>query len=192
MSIPSQFFACVIQCRFSSQMDVFRWIINDSAYRVCAILHDRDIVSEAHDILNPDNTTVSLAVGDRVPAHYHMIIKTARRITEDSLTKRFGSYVTFQRLSDPCEYARYLTHDTFSARDKVHYEEEAVIGDTAFYSELVRKAITVDETQIYFRLRNYIERCGDIKHAVDYALLHNDIDVYKFCASHAYFVHNML
>lgn len=193
MSIPSYFFVAVFQCRFPQQMEVFRWLLNDKAYRVCAIIHDRDIATEDHEILSPDSDeSIKISAGDRVPEHYHMIIKTARRITAESMTKRFGGYVNFQAASDPCEYARYMTHDTFSAKDKVKYEDSAIIGDTALYHDLIRKAITVDESQIYQRLRLYLEKCGSPKNAINYALAHNDIEVYKFAASHAYFVNNLL
>ena len=193
MSIPSFYFVAVFQCRFSSQMDVFRWLINDKAYRVCAICHDRDIAMEDHKILMPDSSdTLTIKKGERVPEHYHAIIKTARRITADSLSKRFGGYVHFENASDPCEYARYLTHDTFSSREKVRYESSAVIGDTSLYAELVRQAVSVDECQVYHRLRLYLEKSGSPREAIQYALAHNDIEVYKFAASHAYFVNNLL
>ena len=188
MSIPSYYFCAVFQCRFCVQMDVFRWILNDSGYRMCAIIHDRDISPDDHEILAPNNETITVRKGDRIPEHYHAIIKVSRRITAESMSKRFGSYVHFEACSDPCQYARYLTHDTFDSRDKVRYESSAIIGDTALYSELIRRAITVDETQVYHRLRIYIERCGSPKDAIYYALMHDDIEVYKWASAHAYFV----
>lgn len=190
MSIPSYYFCAVFQCRYQGQMDVFRWILNDSGYRVCAICHDRDIAAVEHDILmdGPGSVPFTVHEGDRIPEHYHAIIKVSRRITAESMSKRFGGYVHFESCSDPCEYARYLTHDTFDSRDKVRYESSAIIGDTALYHELVRRAITVDETQIYHRLRLYIERCGSPKDAIYYALMHDDIEVYKWASAHAYFV----
>lgn len=188
MSIPSYYFCAVFQCRFREQMDVFRWIMNDSSYRICAIVHDRDIATEDHEAAFPDGDTIVIHAGERIPEHYHAIIKVSRRITAESMSKRFGGYVHFEACSDPCEYARYLTHDTFSSRDKVRYEASSVIGDTALYHELVRRAITVDETQVYHRLRLYIERCGSPKDAIYYALMHDDIEVYKWASAHAYFV----
>ena len=188
MSVPSFYFAAVFQCRFSDQMSVFRWILNDSGYRVCAIIHDRDTAYEDHAVSMPDGSEIEIKSGERVPEHYHAIIKVSRRITAESMCKRFGGYVHFEALSDPSEYARYMVHDTFASRNKPRYEQSAVIGDTALYSELVRRAVTVDDTQIYHRLRLYIERCGSPKEAIYYALMHDDIDVYKWASSHAYFV----
>lgn len=193
MSVSSVYFCAVVQSRISSQMDVFRWILNDSSYRVCAIEHTKDICDNTHEILlDTEGNTAEIKEGDSIPPHWHILLKSSRRLTADSMTKRFGGYVHFQICSDPAEYARYLTHDTFAARNKYSYESSAVIGDSAFYNELVRRAITVDETQIYNRLFIYISRCGDVKSAIRYALQHDDIDVFKFAASHAYFVNNLL
>lgn len=192
-SVTSVYFCAVAQSRISSQMDVFRWLLNDSSYRVCAIEHNRDISDSSHEILlDADGNTAEIKEGDLIPAHWHILIKSSARLADNTMTKRFGGYLHFQICSDPHEYARYLTHDTFRSKDKFQYEQSAVVGDTAFYNELLRRAVTVDQVQIYHRLRIYLDRCGDNKSAIRYALAHDDIEVVKFAASHAYFVNNLM
>lgn len=192
MSTSTIWHCCIIQQRFPHQMEVYRWLLNDSAYRVCSILHDKDISDEEYTVCEPDGKELTIKQGERKPAHYHCIIKCSRRLTEESMTKRFGGYVNFQACSDPCEYARYITHDTFMSKHKMHYDSSDIIGDTALYSELVRSAITVDESQLFHRLRLYINQAGSSRGAVLLALQHNDVDVLRFCASHAYFVNNLI
>ena len=60
-------------------MSVFRWILNDSGYRVCAIIHDRDTAYEDHAVSMPDGSEIEIKSGERVPEHYHAIIKQYHR-----------------------------------------------------------------------------------------------------------------
>lgn len=135
---PSDKFCAVIQSDFSEQMDVLRWLQKDPYYNVVVALHDVDTYSE-DDIPedengqrvrvrdNPDGTQSQFHVGDCKPAHYHLIVKTPSKIRANSLAKRFCGAVHFETLHDAQEYARYLTHSTFAARDKTQYDAEKAI-----------------------------------------------------------------
>lgn len=135
---PSDKFGAVIQADFPEQMDVLRWLQKDPFYTVIAALHDSDKYTD-EDIPedengqrvrvrdNADGTKSEFRVGDVKPAHYHLIVKTSSKIRANSLAKRFCGAVHFEALHDAQEYARYLTHSTFAAREKTQYDAEQAI-----------------------------------------------------------------
>lgn len=130
---PSDKFGAVIQADYAEQMDVLRWLQKDSFYTVVVALHDADVYADddipedengrrVHVRKNPDDTESEYHVGDRKPAHYHLIVRTSSKIRAASLTKRFCGQVHFEALNDAQEYARYLTHSTYQARHKTQYD----------------------------------------------------------------------
>lgn len=145
------YFGAVVQADFSSQMDVFRWLLSDNAYLVCYILHDKDTYtpeeiaehsggSEVYTRTNGDGTQSEFRAGDVKPAHYHLIFKVQKRMRASSLAKRFSGQLHFELLSDAASNARYLTHSTFDSRQKHQYKLECVK-----FSE-----VTQNQSQIMF------------------------------------------
>lgn len=152
----TKYHVAVIQCDFTEQMGVYRYIMQDSQYIVVAALHDKDIYTaeeiKAHSgndsgvyvRKNPDGTESEFRAGDCKPAHIHMLIQTRAKIRSSSLTSRFSRQVHFQPASDRWEYARYLLHRTYTAKDKYQYQESALafsdasmVDSAAWYKELV-------------------------------------------------------
>lgn len=132
---PVDKFVAVAQCDFHEQMEVVRWLQKDPFYTVILALHHSDIY-EADDFeegqksrvrVNGDGSQSEFFAGDAKPAHIHMIIKTATKIRASSLEKRFSGQLHFEACSDVQEYARYLTHSTFAARNKAQYNAEEII-----------------------------------------------------------------
>lgn len=152
----TKYHAAVVQCDSPEQMEVYRYIMQDPQYIVVSALHDKDIYT-AEEITehsgndsgvyvrkNPDGTESEFRAGDCKPAHIHMLIQTRAKIRSSSLTSRFAQQVHFQPVSDRWEYARYLLHRTYSAKDKYQYKESALvfsdasmIDSAAWYKELV-------------------------------------------------------
>lgn len=152
----TKYHAAVVQCDSPEQMEVYRYIMQDSQYIVVAALHDKDTYT-AEEIQehsgndsgvyvrkNPDGTESEFRAGDCKPAHIHMLIQTRAKIRSVSLSKRFSSQVHFQSCSDRWEYARYLLHRTYTARDKYQYKESALVfsesstvDSAAWYKELI-------------------------------------------------------
>lgn len=133
---PSNKFCAVIQADFSEQMDVLRWLKQDPFYIVIVAEHSADTYAEddfkedengVKVRKNGDGTESEFRVGDSKPLHYHVMVQTASKIRAGSLSKRFCNQVHFQALNDAQEYARYLTHSTFAARNKAQYDAEKAI-----------------------------------------------------------------
>ena len=133
---PSTKFCAVIQADYADQMDVLRWLKTDPYYIVIVAEHSADTYAE--DDFKPeekgvkvrkngDGTESEFRVGDAKPLHYHVMVQTASKIRAGSLSKRFCGQVHFQALNDAQEYARYLTHSTFAARNKAQYDAEKAI-----------------------------------------------------------------
>lgn len=130
------YFCAVVQADSPEQMDAMRWMMQDRQYFVIAALHDKDtytaeeITEKGTDGVyvrkNADGTESQYKAGDVKPAHYHLLIKTRAKMRAESLTKRFCSQVHFQTCSDRYEYARYLLHNTYSARDKYQYSADCL------------------------------------------------------------------
>lgn len=133
---PSNKFCAVIQADYPEQMDVLRWLKSDPYYIVIVAEHsadtyaDDDFKPEENGVKvrkNADGTESEFRVGDAKPLHYHIMVQTASKIRAGSLSKRFCNQLHFQALNDAQEYARYLTHSTFAARNKAQYDAEKAI-----------------------------------------------------------------
>lgn len=152
----TKYHVAVVQCDFTEQMDVYRYIMRDPQYIVVAALHDKDIYTDeeirehsgndsgVYVRKNPDGTESELHVGDCKPTHIHMLIQTRAKIRSSSLTKRFSQQVHFLSCSDRWEYARYLLHRTYTARDKYQYKESTLVfsesstvDSAAWYKKLI-------------------------------------------------------
>lgn len=131
------YFGAVVQADFSSQMDVFRWLLQDTGYLVAYILHDSDTYtaeeiaekSDGGDCIkrtNEDGTESEFRAGDVKPAHYHLLLKVQKKMRGSSLANRFCNQLHFEGLSDSSSYARYMTHSTFDARKKHRYKVQEV------------------------------------------------------------------
>lgn len=159
---PSDKFVAVIQADFHEQVEVLRWLQKDKFYTVIIALHASDSYDEddfeyganSRTRQNGDGSTSEYFAGDSKPAHYHLIVKTSSKIRADSLSKRFCNQVHFQACSDVQEYARYLTHSTFAARNKAQYNAEEMIeplcSPTAWkwYTDLVNSDDSDDVCEI--------------------------------------------
>lgn len=131
------YFGAVVQADFTSQMDVFRWLLQDTSYLVSYILHDKDVFT-AEEIAqkadggncikrtNGDGTESEFHAGDVKPAHYHVLLKVQKKMRGSSLANRFCNQLHFEGLSDAASYARYMTHSTFDARNKHQYEVQEI------------------------------------------------------------------
>lgn len=184
----SMWMCAVIQADFTEQMDVFRWLQTDNQYRCIWILHDHDLTEEEHVRKMPDGSEVTLKVGDRKYPHYHIIVKIPSKLSAETFSKRFGNYVNFQVCGDSKEYARYLTHETFSARDKYKYSRDEVCGDTALYHDLMVGAKDDDTCDIVERFADLVTLCnGDKALAVKMLCATHDISAVKSIMAHAYF-----
>ena len=136
----------------------------------------------------PDGSEVVLKVGDRKYPHYHIIIKIPSKLSAETFSKRFGNYVNFQVCGDSKEYARYLTHETFSARDKYKYAREDICGDIALYHDLMVGAKDDDSCDIVERFAELTNLCnGDKALAVKMLCATHDISAIKSIMAHAYF-----
>lgn len=135
-------FIAVVQCDYSHQMDVFRWILNDASYACIWIRHDKDKYT-VEDIAersengvdyitrkNGDGSESQFRAGDFKPAHIHMIIRVRKKMRASTLSKRFCEQVHFeataQKYGDTFEACRYLTHESFRARSKYQYSRDCV------------------------------------------------------------------
>lgn len=147
----SIYFTAIVQADYATQMDVYRWLLQDRSYIIVAILHDRDKYT-ADEIAkkgkngvykrkNGDGTESEFREGDIKPPHYHIMIKTPHKTTAKTLSKRFCKQVNFQRQSDRHYYAAYLLHETFDSRFKAHYDE----------SELIYSDATIAASVAYYR-----------------------------------------
>lgn len=184
----STWMCAVVQADFQEQMDVFRWLQNDTQYRIIWILHDHDTVEEEHFRKMPDGTEKKLEKGATKFPHYHIIVKIPSKLSSETFSKRFGSYVNFQVCGDSKEYARYLTHETFSARDKYKYSRDDVSGDMSLYHDLMVCAKDDDTCDIIERFSDMVNLCnGDKALAVKMLCATHDISAVKSIMSHAYF-----
>lgn len=183
-------FGVVVQLDEPHQMEVLRWLKNDSTYRIIWILHDRDF----HDD------------GTRKAPHIHGIVKAPRKMQGKTMLKRFGGYLYFKALGDPAEYARYLTHSTFASRGKTRYDSNEIQGDLALYNELVRmqEATPIEAVERWIGYKKAFVASGGLdelpsqlerreiekeldKGALALALDAGDIQLVKSIMSHSYF-----
>lgn len=206
---PAQYtaFCAVVQCDYSNQMDVFRWLCSDSVYTLVWILHDRDRFTvddmdkdengnrlDYHERTDGQGAKTRYKVGDIKPPHIHMIVKCGAKLQENTMAGRFGNYVHFDGLSDIQAYALYLTHRTFDARNKYQYPEMAVQGDLNQYAEWAHLA--QDEIEMGRRWLDYVHQareCSDadtFSTALKLAIAAGDKTLYKSVMSHSYFYKN--
>lgn len=176
-------FAFVAQADISEQMEVVHWIRQDPRYRVVTILHDRDIYEEDTEITRNDEKVMKHA-GETKPAHYHGIIRVGAKITSLSLVKRFGGYLHFELLNDPGEYAHYMLHATFNARNKQPYYYGDLLDDVALWGEIADGEREHDVCGVVERVTSYREN-GEI--SVDKMLAERDAIALRALISHSYF-----
>lgn len=181
---------CVIQCDFSHQMDVFRWLKDDDQYRCIYICHDHDICDEERDREDESGNTTHLQVGDLKPEHIHMIIKLQKRMSPDTFSKRFGCYVNFQLCADPSEYARYFTHDTFGSKHKHHYAKSNVRGDLQLYQDLLKGQKTHDSLSVVQRYIDMVREGIPHTDIISEICSRGDADLLNSIMGHSYFYNN--
>lgn len=195
-ALQSVWMRCIVQCDFSDQMEVFRWLVSDPTYQVCYILHDRDTIDteeEEHERVMPDGTTKEMKVGMKKFPHYHMIVRLPKKLTADTFSKRFGNYVHFQVCSDPADYCRYFMHHTFTSRNKVQYSRSEIKGDADMIADLLKSIKSTDIIQCVRRFAEVSMICGgDAKKIVDTLCAESDSDTLKNVVSHPYFYDRFL
>lgn len=183
------FFGFVAQADEPGQMDVVRWLRNDCRYRVVTILHDRDIhdeesVKKKRKAGTPDEELPH--VGDTKAAHFHGIVRVGSKVTAQSLSKRFGGYLHFELLHDPAEYAAYMLHATFNARDKVQYKKSELQDDVALWEEISdTEKSGMDISSVVELVASYRSEDGQIN--VDEMLRNRDTLALRALMSHSYF-----
>lgn len=202
---PTDKFLAVIQADFPEQMDVLRWLVKDPYYTVIVALHDRDTYEatdmddgqETHKRTNGDGTESEFRPGDVKPAHYHLIIKTRTKIRATALQNRFCGQVHFEAASDAQEYARYLTHSTFAARNKHQYNaDEAILPHTPasgwkLYTDLIS---THDADEICDIIEDFAAACETMNKSdivVSLAKARN-VTALKSIMAHGYFYDKIL
>lgn len=205
---PFDKFGAVIQADYPEQMDVLRWLQNDAFYTVVVALHDNDTFSDddipenedgkrIHTRKNADGTESQFTVGDRKPSHYHLIVRTSSKIRAGSLTKRFSGIVHFEALHDAQEYARYLTHSTFAARQKTQYDADKAIRPHTpatgwkMYCDLMQ---TQEDTDICNIIEDWVTLTNGMSKAdaVMQLAQMRRTDALKSVMAHAYFYDKIL
>lgn len=177
-------FGFVAQADISEQMEVVRWLRNDTRYRVVTILHNKDLYEEDSTITR-DGAELAVKKGDRKSDHFHGIVRVGSKITAQSLAKRFGSYLHFELLSDPAEYAMYMLHRTFNARDKVKYDYSDLLDDVALWDEITEKEREDDVCAVVRKVASYRTDSGEI--SVDDMLTASDAVSLRSLMGHSYF-----
>lgn len=179
-------FVAIFQADFPMQMEVFRWLTKDPQYKCIWIMHDKDVYDEPYLRTMPDGSKKQYNKGDIKPAHYHMIVHTPLNTYSQTMSKRFGNYVTFLECRDRVNYAYYLIHATFDSRDKYHYSPEDVSGDLEIYQKLTK---SFDEPCVMCReWADALAACEmDGAEAIRFLCIMNRNDVVKFVMAHAYF-----
>lgn len=180
----SIWFAFVAQADIAEQMEVVRWLRNDSRYRVVTIMHDRDTYEEDTEITR-DGETVTKHAGETKGAHWHGIVRVGSKITASSLCKRFGGYLHFDLLNDPSEYAQYMLHKTFNACDKVQYEYSALEDDVTLWDELQDAQRADDVLAVVRKVTSYRDDTGALR--VDRMLEDGDAVSLHALMTHSYF-----
>lgn len=177
-------FGFVAQADISEQMDVVRWLRTDTRYRVVTILHNKDTYEEDSTITR-DGAEVAVKKGDRKSDHFHGIVRVGSKITAQSLAKRFGAYLHFELLSDPAEYAMYMLHQTFNAREKAKYDYSELLDDVALWDEITEKEREDDVCAVVRKVASYRTDSGEI--SVDDMLTASDAVALRSLMGHSYF-----
>ena len=189
----SLYFCAVIQTDFKNQMDVYRYLVKSSVYKCICITHDKDRYLQDYSRTDEHGVTHDYKTGDLCVPHIHMIIRCPKRISADTLTKRFGAYVNFQICYDPYEYALYFTHDTFQAiRDgKTRYPKDAIFGDSDLMNKYVRLPCqnSSDCVQEFY---SAFMRGGSCQSAISILISEGAHKTINDVKSHAYFYHRFV
>lgn len=196
-------FRAVVQQDFPQQMEVLRWLQRDDMYRMCFIKHDRDIYTRNDKPFSEGATVhyrtdgygeeIAYHLNDKKPDHFHLLIRCPKKCTENTMSKRFGAYVTFQGVHDIFQAARYLTHETFDSIHKYRYKRSCVKGDLDLYHEWM--GFSSDECLTVQRFRSYVAQAvasgykGDdiFRAALAFAADSGDRAMVKSVMSHAFF-----
>lgn len=210
---PTRFFCAVAQCDFPAQMDVVRWLLQDSAYTCFYIVHNADTYT-AEDVqergkdgiitrTNGDGSQSQFREGDKKPAHIHIIVQTLTKMRTGTLTKRFCDQLHFmscqKEYGDRYEAARYLTHESFRARNKYRYkrseikysEGESHDSAVSLYSECMQS----EDGALLDDLREFIDikkQAGDTLQTVHAIIAQGNARAVRRIMSHAYFYDRML
>lgn len=217
-------FVAVAQCDFAAQMDVLRYILQSDSYRMCWIKHDKDtftadeiaeraatVDGKKQDFItreNGDGSKSQYKAGDVKPPHIHTIIQTRSKMRASTLNKRFCGQLHFflasQKYGDKYEAAHYLTHETFSARDRYKYKRSDVGFSKAtpdesaqMYADLMQDADAhlIETVRTFSACKKAAAAAGDdsaTKTAVQAFIEMGDIQGLKTIMSRAYFFDKML
>lgn len=178
----SRFFRFIAQADSEDQMSVARWLMCDPLYECIWILHDKDVNQDD----DKDDCQTTFDGSDRIKPHFHFIVRIPKKCSALTMTKRFGGYINFQRCTDPFDYAYYLTHEVFRARNKHRYSESEICGDMDFKKELRSKiGRDVDLCKQWQRYLN--DANGNIQLACQFAVRDGNGALIKQLKSHAYF-----
>lgn len=186
-------FVARITAHIDTQMQVFRFLQSSRQYRIIWALHDKDVaLSEdvGKEYTKADGTKGKYTLGEPKPAHYHLIIRVPRKITEKGMNERFAQYVHFQKCGDPVEAAFYLWHNSFKAKlsGKYLYDESIVKGDLDMYKDLTKSGRSEDAAHCIRAYRDALQACnGNHVAAVEKLVESGDMSTVKNIMSHAYF-----
>lgn len=161
-----RFFIAVAQSDFTAQMDVVRWLHHDSQYTTVAIEHTQDRYTPEEIAerepekgcgyfvrKNGDGSESQLKAGDLKPPHWHILVRTQKKMRAETLTNRFSGQLHFftarEKFGDEYEAARYLLHKSFGSRGKYQYPESAL----EFWSQ------GLDAQEMYRDLTNTENAC---------------------------------
>lgn len=186
-------FVARVTLHSETQMQVFRFLQCSRQYRIIWALHDKDVaLSEdvGKEYTKIDGTKGKYVLGEPKPAHYHLIIRVPRKITEKGMNERFAQYVHFKKCGDPVESAFYLWHNSFKAKmvGKYLYDESIVKGDLDMYKDLTKSVRSEDAAHCIRAYRDALQACyGNHVAAVEKLVESGDMSTVKNIMSHAYF-----
>lgn len=153
----SKTFIAVVQQDEHMQVEVFNWLKKDPTYRLLYILHDRDVYTDTDKL--PD----AKSVGDKKNPHYHLFVVAPRKISANTMSKRFGNYVHFLLCADPFEQIRYMTHSTFQSRDKAQYEVLDLRGDLTLLHDYAAHPDFLEDVSRISDLSDFCDRRTAVK-----------------------------
>lgn len=176
----TRYFRAIIQATIPEQMEVLDYIRLYQPFEACYILHWLDKKADSEDGEQMDETT------GLVKPHYHLICRVPKKITENTMSGRFGNYVHFQRCTDPNDAALYLTHEVFRARHKHLYPRDLVEGDKSFYNDLLG-----DSSNVQYHCDEWLQTLKDCNYHLQtafYAVMKSgNKGLIKSIMSHSFF-----
>ena len=193
---PPRFYAFkyVVQCDSREQMLVHDWLSSDDHFRTVWIKHDKDRYTQA-DIdsnpkqwvngvrtrENPDGTKSEFHIGDLKPAHIHGYVRVQTKVTESTMSKRFGCYVHFDGVNDSYATLIYFTHSDFVSMvidKKYQYQESDLRGDLDMYRDNCKKIKISDNFGVMIATyQEYVRKYGTKQNAVSALLRDGRLDV---------------